>query len=360
MTMLNRGALSAATISILAAGAACDSGEEAAGGGFDDAEVIVAFADQVVVPTYAWLAESAVALEAAVTTLAAAPDEAKLAAARAAWVAAREPWEQSEGFLFGPVDTFGIDPALDTWPLNQTDLDAVLASGSALTPGFVGTLEASLKGFHTMEYLLFGVGGTRRAADLGPREREYLKAIAADFVTLTARLATSWTRGEGGLAAYRDLFASAGQAGNQAYPSLGAAAQEIVSGMIGICDEVANGKIADPYDARDPLLEESQFSHNSLVDFQNNLRSVENAYTGKVPGAGTSGRGLDTWVAAQDPALAERIGREIAAAIAAIGAIPSPFSAAILDPSAHPAIENAQAAVRALQSTLEGQLLPLL
>lgn len=360
MTMSNRGTRVGAIFSMVVAGAACDSGDEVSGGGFADVEVIVAFADQVVVPTYAWLAESAVALESAVAALSAAPDEAKLAAARAAWVAAREPWEQSEGFLFGPVDSFGIDPALDTWPLNQTDLEGVLASGDALTPGYVATLESSLKGFHTMEYLLFGIDGTRQAADLSAREREYLQAIAQDFVALTARLAVSWTSGEGGLGAYRDLFATAGQAGNQAYPSLGAAAQEIVSGMIGICDEVANGKIADPYDAQDPLLEESQFSHNSLVDFQNNMRSVENAYTGKVPGAGTSGRGLDTWVAAQDPALDQRIKREIAEAIAAIAAIPSPFSAAILDPAAHPAIENAQAAIRALQATLEGRLLPLL
>ena len=54
-----------------------------------------------------------------------------------AWVAARVPWEQSEGFLFGPVDTFGYDPAMDSWPVNRTDLDAVLASGQAFTPEYI-------------------------------------------------------------------------------------------------------------------------------------------------------------------------------------------------------------------------------
>jgi len=341
--------------------AACDSNDGSTAKGFDDKQVIVDFSDKVVVPTYERLAANAVALQTVVAALADAPDAAKLEAARTAWIATRAPWEQSEGFLFGPVDSFGIDPALDTWPLNQTDLDNVLASNDPLTPAYIATLQSSQKGFHTMEYLLFGVNGTQTAATLDARELEYLEAIAGDFVALTGRLAKSWTEGDALLPTpYRDLFATAGEAGNTAYPSLSAAAQEIVNGMVGICDEVANGKIADPYDAHDPQLEESQFSHNSLIDFQNNIRSVENAYLGSVPDAGTSGRGLSAWVADQDAALDVQIKAQITAAIAAIAAIPGPFSEAIITESAYPEIEAAQAAILALQSTLQSKLLPLL
>jgi uncharacterized iron-regulated protein len=132
------------------------------------------------------------------------------------------------------------------------------------------------------------------------------------------------------------------------------AAQEILGGMIGICDEVANGKIADPYDAHDPTLVESQFSYNSIADFQDNMRSVEAAYTGGSALAGTDGRGLSDWIAERDAALDARVRQEIAAAIAAIGAIPPPFRTAITTPSSYDEIEAAQAAVRALQGTLEG------
>jgi hypothetical protein len=45
--------------------------------------------------------------------------------------------------------------------------------------------------------------------------------------------------------------------------------EEIVNGMIGICDEVANGKMLDPFVAADPSLEESPYSQNSLTDFKN-------------------------------------------------------------------------------------------
>ncbi|HRE91472.1 MAG TPA: imelysin family protein [Myxococcota bacterium] len=339
--------------------AACDSDEVATGQAFDDPQVIVDFADEVVVPTYELLAARAVSLGEAIDALVENPDEAKLAAARAAWVAARAPWEQSEGFLFGPVDSLGIDPALDTWPLNETDLQAVLDSSDTLTAAYVANLPDSQKGFHALEFLLYGDSGSRTAAELTARQRDYLAAIAGDFEIQTARLASSWTDGEGGLGAYRDLFATAGP-GNAAYPSLSSAAQEIVSGMAGICDEVANGKIADPFDARDPLLEESQFSHNSLTDFQNNMRSVENAYLGRVSDAGTSGRGLTTWVASRDAALDARIKAEITAAIAAIGEIPGPFSDAILDNNAAPKILAAQAAIRTLQTTLEEDLTDLI
>ena len=36
-----------------------------------------------------------------------------------AWITAREPWEESEAFLFGPVDELGLDPNMDSWPLDQ-------------------------------------------------------------------------------------------------------------------------------------------------------------------------------------------------------------------------------------------------
>jgi hypothetical protein len=129
--------------------------------------------------------------------------------------------------------------------------------------------------------------------------------------------------------------------------------------MIGICDEVANGKIADPYDAHDATLVESQFAFNSLTDFQDNLRSVENAYLGRVPAARASGRGLSVYVDGLEPALDGRVKEEIQSAIAGIGAIPAPFRDAITTPSSYEAIDAAQAAIRKLQMTLERDVQPL-
>lgn len=335
------------------------SDDATVGAAFDDRTILVDYADRVVVPTYQLLATRAQALARAVEALAATPNEANLTAARQAWVAARVPWEQSEAHLFGPVSANGYDPAMDSWPVNRTDLQAVLASGNALTQAYVAALPEEQKGFHTLEYLLWGQDSQKAAASLTSRELEYGRALAAELVQVTGELAASWTTGVRGASPFRGVFADAGLVGNTSYPSQGAAAQEIVVGMSGICDEVANGKIADPYDAHDPDLVESQFSFNSELDFADNLRGVLGAYTGSALAAGTSGRGLAAFVAERDPALDQRLRDELAAAIAAIGAIPRPFRTAIVTPSAYPSIEAAQAAIRQVQNTIDGPLTKL-
>jgi len=341
----------------LAAGlAACDDGGSTSTG-FTDRQVITDFADQVVIPTYALLHDRAVALDQAAAALRASPSAATLTAAQTAWVSARVPWEQSEAFLFGPVSAQGYDPAMDSWPVERNDLEAVIAASDPLTAQFIRNLPETQKGFHTIEYLVFGEGRSRTFAELSGRELEYLTGLTAELASVTDALERAWTTGA---PSYREVFVTAGQAGNTAYPALEAAAQEILVGMSGICDEVANGKIADPYDAHDPNLVESQFSWNSLDDFADNLRAVEHAYTGDVASVGTTGRGLDELVRAVDPALDTRFRAELAAALAAIAAIPAPFRTAITTPSAYPAIEAAQAAIRTVQATIDGELTSVL
>ena len=61
---------------------ACDSNEAATTSGFDDAQVVADFADHVIIPTYAALAERATTLRVAVDALAADPTEARLGAAQ--------------------------------------------------------------------------------------------------------------------------------------------------------------------------------------------------------------------------------------------------------------------------------------
>ncbi|QDE67772.1 MULTISPECIES: imelysin family protein [Myxococcus] len=320
--------------------------------------LVTNFTDTVVLPTYQRLATRLTELDASVQALRNEPTQAKLDAARAAWFAARVPWEQSEGFLFGPVDSERYDPALDSWPVNRTDLDAVLASGDVLTPSYVRNLQETQKGFHTAEYLLFGDGGTKVPADFAPRQFEYLTAITAELKAVGDALAGAWTQTKDGKPPYRETLTTAGQAGNAAYPSLQSAAQEMVGGIINILDEVANGKIAAPYDAKDPDLVESQFAYNSLSDFTNNMRSVENVYLGHLSDTQAQGQTLRD-VVGVDSELDVKVRAELAASIQALAAIPEPFRESIRAPAAAQRIEAAQAAINTLKRTFESQVLPL-
>ncbi|MDC0715023.1 imelysin family protein [Stigmatella sp. ncwal1] len=329
-----------------------------------DKQIVVHFADDVVVPTYQQLAARLEALDTAANALAAAPTAERLTAARDAWFAARVPWEQSEGFLFGPVDSFGYDPAMDSWPVNRSDLDAVLAGSAAFTPEYVGNLEETLKGFHTVEYLLFArdpsTGAQKTVQNFTPREFEYLKAISLQLKNIGAALSNSWTQTVDGRPPYRNAFAGAGESGNTFYPSLQNAAEEMVGGIVNILDEVANGKIADPYDAKDPELVESQFAYNSLTDFTNNIRSVQNAYLGHLQNAPAKGPSLADFVKDANPELDIRIRKELTDAIAALALIPEPFRESIKDPNAADEIEAAQEAIRKAQNTFQSNVAPLL
>jgi hypothetical protein len=65
--------------------------------------------------------------------------------------------------------------------------------------------------------------------------------------------------------------------------------------MIDICNEVANGKIAEPYIQQNSSLEESPFASNSIIDFTNNIKSVQNMYLGKYT---NDGKGLEDLIKA--------------------------------------------------------------
>ena len=119
--------------------------------------------------------------------------------------------------------------------------------------------------------------------------------------------------------------------------------------MAGIADEVANGKIADPFDSRNPNIVESQFSGNSLTDFANNIGGLKIAYE-------TSLSGL---VSSDNPGLDAQTRAAIDAAIAAIRNIPETFRDSIQDGRNDGAIKAAQAAVRNVQNILETQILPV-
>ena len=133
--------------------------------------IVADYVDVVVLPTYKDLKEANAALHLAVQNLAANPSNATFETAAMAWMAARSPWEMSEAFLFGPVDELGLDPNMDSWPLDQDAIKNVLASGDFSGLDWSGDFDEenegiaeaqSIRGFHTLEFLLFKNGEPRK------------------------------------------------------------------------------------------------------------------------------------------------------------------------------------------------------
>ena len=132
-------------------------------------DIVDNYVDVVVVPTYKSLKERNEALYQTVLKFKNSPSDANFATACNAWLEAREPWERSEAFLFGPVDALGLDPNMDSWPLDQDNIVQILNSGNYDNLDWSDgddddTIEAvqSVRGFHTLEFLLFKDGQPRK------------------------------------------------------------------------------------------------------------------------------------------------------------------------------------------------------
>lgn len=135
--------------------------------------IISSYVDNVVLPTYRDLRDENANLFAAVEAFRNNPSDQAFSAACDAWMVAREPWETSEAFLFGPVDAQGLDPNMDSWPLDQASIVNILNSGNFDDLDWSDgdsddevTAKQEVRGFHTLEFLIFRNGEPRTLNDV--------------------------------------------------------------------------------------------------------------------------------------------------------------------------------------------------
>lgn len=328
--------------------------------------VINNITDNIIVATYTDLDAKAQLLVDAANALKADPSSAsKLSAARSAWISTRASWESSEGFLFGPVSTLEIDPNMDTWPLDSIGVDDILAGTALINKAYIDALTGDagtgLKGFHAIEYILWGTDGNRPAGTFSARELDYLVACAESLQGKTAELKNAWTASGGN-------YASELKTRGSIYPTEKAVLVELAEGIRGIAGEVFSSKIQNTLDGLDLSgvsggirEEESRFSNNTKTDFTNNIISIQNVYLGTYGTTG-DGNGLSIVVAAKNATLDSKIKTQITEAITAIQAIGGnvnvTFSTALSTDRA--SIETAQLKVKTLETTLRTELLILI
>ena len=316
------------------------------------------YVDHTVVATYRSLADATVGLYEKCETMlehydAQSLTEADVRAAAAEWESARKYWELSEAFLFGPAANHNIDPHIDSWPLDKDGMDAMLGNAAQMAQieeqgaDYVGDkLGYGLLGFHAVEYMLYASDSTdKQNVRLHPltytrAELVYLVAVAEDLRNQTITLEASWA-GVNNVSAekqtileeaeieYGDFGKGYGSymkvATGGTYATYQEAAEELLQGCIDIADEVGNTKIGRPANAstdEDRNYIESPYSLNSIEDFQDNIRSIRNAYCGSQAG----GKSVSDYIKAVDKDLDARCIQAIEDAIAAIAVIPEPFA----------------------------------
>lgn len=306
------------------------------------------------------LADSAIALQQN-------PTQLNLELVQSKWKAARIPWESTEGFLFGPVNN--IDKQIDVWPLSQIDLDRMLKSRSKFDVDFVRQQDPALKGFHTAEYLVFGDGlttNTKTIQQMDPIQIAYLVSVTQVISEKTQELYLAWTeKFDPSDASSKPYVVALTKPGNVFFGSRLDVLRQYVQGMRSIAVEVGGGKLAGPLGgdigAANGSLVESQFSWNSLADFQNNIHSMQNVYVGDY--GGRTGPGLDELVKVRRPDLDTKITLQMADVAKAIADIAGPeglsFTAAIKNQPARDRALVAIAKLSTLEKTIDSELLPL-
>lgn len=306
---------------------------ETKGGPVDQAKLCKTFTERVVEPTYRDMITGNTALLTTIKKFVANPTQDNMDDCADAWLNARAPWERSEAYLFGPVEDFNVDPNIDSWPLEVGSITQIMqqANWSALEGDDESSQE--IKGYHTLEYLIFNEGQARNIATDAYYKANptnwgiYMQKVAEMLVSETQTLYNKWfvTGDEqyGGL--FKTYFC-----GDTYQNPLG----EMIEGCSGIAEEVGNSKIGGPYEqaATDPegavYQVESWYSWHSRDDYMNNIRGIRFTYIGERSNnyndyAANSLRALVLEKMGAD--YDKKVTEAIDAAIDAINNIPQPF-----------------------------------
>jgi putative iron-regulated protein len=313
----------------------------------DVTDVLTTYAD-IAEATYADSLLRAEQLNDALEALVAMPDEKHLAAARAAWIRARVPYQQSEAFRFGNPAVDDWEGKVNAWPLDEglidyvevdvygeesdenpyytanviaheeiriggADIDASTIDVALLEDLHeIDGIEANVStGYHAIEFLLWGQdlngtgpgAGTRPATDLDPAnctggncERRAAYLLAASELLISD---------------LKDIIAAWGADGAARADVLDGSPEEGVAMMVTGLGSLSYGELAgeriklglmlhDPEEEHDCFSDNTHWSH--FYDLMG-MRNVYDGYYTRVDGSVVSGPSLSDLVRDKDAAV---------------------------------------------------------
>jgi putative iron-regulated protein len=302
--------------------------------------------------SYAATFDSATTMDEAIDAFIDDPTDATLAAAKDAWLAARDDYGLTEAFRFygGPIDDEenGPEGLINAWPMDEAYVDYVEGNPNAgiiNNPAEFSTIDAALltasnenggetnisTGWHAIEFLLWGQDlsedgpGQRPVTDYidapsADRRADYLSAVSDLLLVHLGGLADAWD--PEGEANYYDTFTTADPAESMT---------KIITGI----GELSRGELAGErmnvaFSARSQEDEHSCFSDNTHNDIIANATGIQRVLLGDYPGS-TEGAGVLDVLREIDSDLADQLEAEVAASVSAVEAIPAPFDQHLRD-----------------------------
>ena len=321
-------------------------------------DVLTNLVSNVIVPTYTDLADDVEDLEKTLNGLTVnSISQSQINKACEDFKDARENWERSEAFIMGAASDFDIDPTIDSWPLNRSLLLNYFNNG--MNDEMLE--DATILGFHALEFILFRNGQPRKVAEFqgndtyknftgvsGAKELAYAQTICKLLKERCFQLQVAWEgetaknasrvaavkaagleyTTENGLS-YGENLTQAGVNAKSTFPTLKAAIAQVLSDDEGSCvaiaTEVGTAKIANPFSAGDISYVESPYSYNSITDFQDNIRSIRNVWYGSTSGTAASNSFNGFFASVGQTATNTSVVNAFNNAITRIGQMPAPF-----------------------------------
>ena len=299
-------------------------------------------------------------LQSAIAQLVASPSRATLLRARAAWIDARRPYQQTEGFRFGNAAVDDWEGKVNAWPLDEGLIDYVDASygkeskdnpyytanvianpslrlggktidAAKITPDLISGklhevdgVEANVaSGYHAIEFLLWGqdLNGTGPGAGNRPhtdfdtkhcthgncdRRAQYLTAATDLLISDLKDIVGQWAPGGAARAAVtadkaKGVGAIIKGLGSLSYGEL--AGERIKLGLM----------LHDPEEEHDCFADNT---HNSHYFDQVGMMSIYAGRYARIDGSVVQGPSLADLVKAKDPKLAARIDTALGATLA--------------------------------------------
>ena len=287
------------------------------------------------------------------------PTAQGLADCKLAWLAARNPYGQTEAYRFygGPIDDDqGPEGLINAWPVDEAFIDYVQTNPTAglinnpslypdITKQVLTDLNESISessiftGYHAIEFLLWGqdlsasgpgerpytdyVTGAGGTAANQNRRGLYLKVAADLLLENLAYVRDAWKPGS----AYRTQLLS-NTATNVALGYLFTSLGELSKG------ELSGERMFVAVDTKDQENEHSCFSDNTPADIRMNFQGLKNVYYGsyqRTDGSTLSGLSLAELAATADKTKADAVDAAFADATSKINLLPEPFDQAIVN-----------------------------
>lgn len=319
-------------------------------------EVLENYAD-IVFASYEDSYTAAQTLKSQIDAFLANPSAQGLESCKQAWLAARNPYGQTEAYRFygGPIDDdAGPEGLINAWPVDEAFIDYVDGNANAglinnpasypdITRQVLADLNESISeasiftGYHAIEFLLWGQDqstsgpGARPYTDFADggtatnqaRRRQYLKVVTELLLENLATVRDAWKTGSD----YREQFLNNTEtkvALGYLFTSLG----ELSKG------ELSGERMFVAVDTKDQENEHSCFSDNTLADIRMNFQGLKNVYFGsytRTDGSTVGGLGLADLGDAADKTKADAAVAAFTDAEAKINALPAPFDQAIIN-----------------------------